>query len=293
MRMTGQVLRAQAAQAEADRMRLLDKPIPRGLSPLCTLQMMLWGWCDTRARSKTKWVGGTRDDYSYGDLAVVADEFLGAATGGSVMILGKRKTISVAYDPIVKFDARNGTITRCDRVQEKNGEWATKPHAIAIEDFEAVPDVPGIQVGYLCFTPPDFKLVPLGQDYGDPPSDKHKEGFRIRMLLRNGSGSGVHELSSTAVGLWESLNELCAAYDAACGKHKGELPVVGVAEMVRTTTKSGTNYRPIFEITGWVVTPKELITPAAGPQGGKKKKPAKDDLDQPINIPSASGAKRR
>ena len=119
---TEQILRAQERQAEADRTRLLDRPVPRGLSPLRTLQEMLWGWHDTRQRTNPKWAGGRIiDDYSYGDLPLVASEFLEAA--GELVMLGKRKTTGAAFDPILKFDARNGKITRCDRVQEKNGDW--------------------------------------------------------------------------------------------------------------------------------------------------------------------------
>ena len=40
------------------------------------------------------------------------------------MGLGKRKD-AVSYTPLVKFDARNGQMTRCDRIEEDGG-WVTK-----------------------------------------------------------------------------------------------------------------------------------------------------------------------
>ena len=52
------------------------------------------------------------------------------------MGLGKRKD-AVNYTPLVKFDARNGQMTRCDRVQE-NGDWVTKAVDIT-EDLRGGP----------------------------------------------------------------------------------------------------------------------------------------------------------
>ena len=119
------------------------------------------------------------------------------------MGLGKRKD-AVSFTPLVKFDARNGQMTRCDRVQE-NGDWVTKAVSIT-DDFEAVPDLPNVEAGWAAFasgSAPDFRMFPLGTDIGERPSDKHKEGFRLRLLLRNGAGAGVYELAWTATGVME------------------------------------------------------------------------------------------
>src|SRR5262245_39936676 len=139
-------------------------------------------------------------------------------------MLGKRR--SAAFDPIIKMDCRQGTVVRCDRQQSDDGTWQTVPVPIATHDFEAVADLPHLQVGYLCFSPPDFKLVPVGEDYGDPPSEKHREGFKLRLLLRNGAGCGVHELASTAAAMWQSMDELHSAYEDERAKHRGKLPVI-------------------------------------------------------------------
>jgi hypothetical protein len=174
------------------------------------------------------------------------------------MALGKRRSSAAAFDPIIKMDCRQGTVVRCDRQQAEDGNWQTVPMPIATEDFEAVADLAGMKVGYLCFSPPDFKLVPVGEDYGDPPSDNHREGFKLRLLLRNGAGEGVHELASTAAAMWQSVDELHDEYEDGKAKHKGKLPVIGIAEWVRVATRQGTTFRPIFEITSWVSTPKEF-----------------------------------
>ena len=174
------------------------------------------------------------------------------------MGLGKRKD-AASFTPLVKFDARNGQMTRCDRVQE-NGDWVTQ--AVDITDtFEAVPDLPNIEVGWAAFasgSAPDFRMFPLGTDIGERPSDKHKEGFRLRLLLRNGAGDGVYELASTARVLWNAIDELHDEYLDGVTKHRGKLPVIGIAEVKQVITANGTNYAPVFEITAWVSRPPEL-----------------------------------
>jgi hypothetical protein len=194
------------------------------------------------------------------------------------MSLGKKRSAAAAFDPIVKFDCRQGVITRCDR-EQIDGAWTTTPHLIEVEDFEAVADLSHLMVGWLCFSPPDFKLVPVGEDIGDPPSEKHKDGFRLRLLLRNGSGTGVHEVSSTAVGMWDSVSALHDEYEAGRAKHKNKLPVITVDEWVSVITRSGTSYRPLFVITSWVAVPPELqAQPAAKASKAGKKSPDNEPL---------------
>jgi hypothetical protein len=262
---TAKILAEQERQADAERERALRKEMPSGLTPLRTLQFMLWGWADTRQRTSHRW----HDPYlSFSDLPAVADEILEAA--GVSTMLGKRKSASAQYDPVLKFDARNGKIVRCDRVQE-GGEWVTVPHEIPLADFEAVFDVANLKVGWICFSPPDFKLVPVGEDYGDPPSDKHKEGFRVRVLLRDGAGDGWHEVSATSIALWDSMSELHGEWEAGHAEHRGQLPVVGVEEMISKTTAQGTSYRPAFTIKDWIVMPKEFGTTPKTVKAGKAK----------------------
>jgi hypothetical protein len=247
-RTTEEILRAQEQQAAQERQR--PKPrMPQGLTPLQKEQWRSWGWCDQRQRGKAKF-------------------YPPADKGENVMGLGKRKSSAMSYYPIVKIDCRDGKITRCDRVQE-DGEWKTKPAGIPFKKFDAVFDLPGMKIGWLNFDPPDFQLVPVGQDIGDQPTDKHREGFKLRLLLRNGSGEGVHELASTAAALWQSMDELHDDWEDGKAKHKGKLPVVGITEMVKTTTRSGTGYRPSFAITSWVPTPPEF---AVQPESTTKKR---------------------
>jgi hypothetical protein len=177
------------------------------------------------------------------------------------MGLGKRKD-TANFTALVKYDARSGKFTRCDREQDDTG-WVTKATDIT-DDFEAVFDLENVEVGWVCFTAggaPDFRMVRLGDDIGERPSDKHREGFRVRVKLSNGAGDDVRELSSTAVALWNALDELHDEYLEDAKKHRNKLPVVSIAETKRVTTAAGSNYAPVFEITKWVPRPADLQPP--------------------------------
>jgi hypothetical protein len=268
-RTTEQILQEQETQAAADSMRP-KPPMPEGLTASQREQWDAWGWHDHRARAKARhWFHGYRESVP----AQSGDE------EEEAMSLGKRKTSSAGYDPIVKIDCRDGTITRCDRVQV-DGEWQTTPVEIEPQEFEAVFDMPNLKIGWLCFSPPDFKFVNVGEDVGEQPTDKHKEGFKLRVLLRNDSGEGVHELASTAAAMWQSMDELHDSWEDTKGKHKNQLPVVGISEMVKVQTRSGTSYRPSFTIKSWVPVPPALaIKPAATKA---KRKAAQQPDDEPI-----------
>jgi hypothetical protein len=83
------------------------------------------------------------------------------------MALGKRKD-TASFTPLIKYDARSGRFTRCDRTQAFDG-WETTAVDIT-DDFEAVIDFESVETGWVCFTPggaPDFRMVPLGGDIGD------------------------------------------------------------------------------------------------------------------------------
>jgi hypothetical protein len=175
-------------------------------------------------------------------------------------MLPKRKDAKT-YTPIVKFDATRGTFTRVDRVQDEGGNWRSELHEIPADDFEVIADLANLQVGWIHFggngQAPDFRMVGLNDDIGDRPSDKHREGFRVRVRLTNGAGDDVRELASTALGLWKSMDELHIAFEKGSSKNKGKLPLVGVHEVIVVEGKS-TTYRPDFKILKWVARPDGL-----------------------------------
>ena len=106
-------------------------------------------------------------------------------------------------------------------------------------------------------------------------------------------GGDVRELMSTAVALWNAIDDLHDKYLAGVAAHPGALPVVTLASVRETKTASGTSFVPIFAIADWVSRPAAL--PAAGiPIGQPKKasttkpvtpsrpKAVKDDLNDEI-----------
>jgi hypothetical protein len=178
------------------------------------------------------------------------------------MGLGNRKS-TASFTPLVKFDARFGRFNRCDRTQDAGGNWVASNTDIT-ESFEAVFDLPNIEVGWISFAAggaPDFQMKPLGEDIGECPSDKHKEGFRLRLLLTGDAGDDVRELSSTSIALWNAVDELHDAYADDAVKHRGKLPVVGVAEIKQVITTNA-NHAPVFEILRWVPRPSDLAAPS-------------------------------
>jgi hypothetical protein len=175
-------------------------------------------------------------------------------------MLPKRKDAK-SFTPIVKFDATRGTFTRVDRVQNEAGNWGSELHEIPADDFEVIADLANLQVGWISFggngQAPDFRMVGLDQDIGDRPSDKYKEGFRLKVKLTNGAGDDVREIASTAIGLWKSMDELHCAYEKGVAKNKNKLPLVGVHEVIAVEGKT-TTYRPDFRIIKWVARPSDL-----------------------------------
>jgi hypothetical protein len=177
-------------------------------------------------------------------------------------------TESVAGDilPICKYDARAGRFFRIDRINDQ-GNWVKEEHEIT-DKFTAIMDLENIEVGWMNFETggaPDFQLVALGQDAGQRPSDKHREGFRVMLKLAKhvGGEEPIREFSACAKAVIGGFDALHDAYVAGAKANPGKLPVVKLAKTQPITTGSGakksTNYAPVFEITSWVSRPQDLV----------------------------------
>ena len=142
------------------------------------------------------------------------------------MSLGKRKSGN-DFLPALKYDARVGQMILQDRVFV-DGQWAPEQRVVT-DNFRAVFDLENLQRGWIEFPKggaPKTVLVPAGVDPGDPPSDEHKEGLRIVVKMDDVLGGDVRELMSTAVTLWNAVDDLHDKYLAGVDDHPGELPVV-------------------------------------------------------------------
>jgi len=191
------------------------------------------------------------------------------------MSIGKRR--GIGSNPLLKFDARNGAFYRVDR--NSNGEV----EQTSIVDFKAVFDLANLEVGWIRFdagAPPSFKMVRAGQDIGNAPSDKHRQGLRLRVRLAGDKGV-AREFSSTAATLWNAIDRLHDEFERNRGKHSGKLPYVRLAKLEQVRTLLGVVFSPTFEIISWVVRPAEL-TPAAPEMANPADVDVELDLEEEI-----------
>ena len=207
------------------------------------------------------------------------------------MAIGKRNGGGEIL-PQLKFDGRDGTICTQDRVFE-NGEWQPSQRNIDPGEFCAIFDMATLEVVWAWFPssgPPDIVAVPAGEDPGDAPSEKHKQGVRLRVKMSDDLGGHVRECISLATGFWYAMDDLHDRYITDLPQHLGQLPIVSISEMVETKTRQGSNYAPKFVIDGWIVRPGDLPKAAPPPPIARKKpavqisppKPTGRSFDDPL-----------
>lgn len=169
--------------------------------------------------------------------------------------------------PIIKYDARAGRIFRVDR-SDATGSWESNPVEITTV-LQAVMDLENIETGWLHFPTggaPDIRTVKMGAGLPDRPSDKHRTGFRLMMLLGKQSGGDVREMAANSAVSIKGMDLLHDAYSAGLQANPGMLPVVKLSGTIPVTTTgkangqpvSSTNYQPVWEIVKWVARPPEL-----------------------------------
>lgn len=193
--------------------------------------------------------------------------------------------------PIVKYDARAGRAVRVDRSNDGGG-WSTEQVDIT-NGFKAVFDMENIETGWMNFNTggaPSFHVVSLGRDAGPKPSENHRAGFRLMLKLAKESGGDVREFCSVAKVVIRGFDDLHNAYLAGVASNAGKLPVVALKSSKPVVSGSGqtksTNYQPVFEITGWVPRPADLIF---RPRGNGATAPATAEVT-PSTIAAAQAA---
>jgi hypothetical protein len=167
----------------------------------------------------------------------------------------------------IQYDAKAGKWHRVTRSQNAAGEWISDMIEMDKGDV-FVADLPAIEVGWIAFasTGPDFQMVPNGTAVPSRPSDAHKPGFRMRVLLPK--ETAPRTFASTAKNVIGVIDELHtkAMQDAQAG----QVPVLRIlgTRVVETKGKMGTtrNYAPLLEIVKYVPRPAPLVAPAAAPQ---------------------------
>lgn len=180
--------------------------------------------------------------------------------------------------PFIKFDARAGRMFRVDRTQTAGGQWESNEVDIS-RDFTAIFDLATIKVGWVNFTPqgPIQRMVVLGKEPMPPrPADVNaegkpafKQGFEFDLMLSKGNGGGpVRKLGSSAGCVIEAIDALHDEYSGTPEARDGKLPIVKLVDTKAVKAGQSTNYKPIFQISGWVDRPAEMsgATPAAAPK---------------------------
>lgn len=167
--------------------------------------------------------------------------------------------------PVVKYDARAGRLFRVDR-SNASGQWVTDNVEIT-NGFQAVFDLENAEEGWLHFpqgAAPDIRTVKVGDPWPEKPSDKHRGGYRVRVLLGKQSGGDVREMASNAKAAIDGLNPLHDAYLAGVKDNPGKLPVVSLEKTVTVKSKArdeagrdieSTNYQPVWKIERWIDRP--------------------------------------
>jgi hypothetical protein len=92
-------------------------------------------------------------------------------------------------------------------------------------------------------------------------------------------------MTSSAIGLWRSLDRLHDDYCKFAKQHPGKVPLVELIEVVENKGRT-TSYAPTFGIIDWVDPDEVLQRPtkdrSASSQPGKAKVAARGDMDDEI-----------
>ena len=177
------------------------------------------------------------------------------------MALGIAAAQSGEFAARVQFNAKAGRFYRVDR--EQNGDGWNSTEVDITDSFAGVMDLDNIEVGWAHFAvgAVDVRMVKIGQPIPPQPSPDHKQGFRLRMMLASGCAGGkdrLRELTSTARMVVGAMDLLHTQFLSEKDKNAGKLPIVTSRAPLPVKNKHGTNYQPVWEITGWVDRPEAL-----------------------------------
>jgi hypothetical protein len=176
--------------------------------------------------------------------------------------------------PIVKYNAK----ARLWKVDD-----------VPLNTISFVIDMDNAEAGWSLFrenTAPDFVMVPVidlagGQPYPAQPSEDHRKGFRCLVKIPDKLAAGkasVREFASNSLAVRRAFDNLYDAWLLERKEHPGQLPVVTCKTYDEVTTKHGSNFAPIFTITGWIKRPADL---------GKSNGSAAAAGNVPLDVPEA------
>lgn len=195
--------------------------------------------------------------------------------------------------PFIKYDARAGRVFRVDRSQNASGQFESNEVDIT-RDCAFIADLANVRVGWVNYTTqgPIQRMVILGKNALPPrPTDTNsegkpafKQGFEIDILLAKACGGGpARKFGSSAGCVIEAVDVLHDAFTASPEAQQGKLPIVKLVDTKAVKAGQSTNYRPTFEIAGWVDRPADLMAASA-------KGPNSHPQSSPASAPPATGA---
>lgn len=172
---------------------------------------------------------------------------------------------SGTFSSYVKIDARSGRVLR-----RKNMEKGEQSDVDITDSFQAVFDLANVKVGWAHFVAgaaPSYVMSKIDEPRVPRPSDQYKEGFLVQVALPASLGGGIHELSSTAAAVKQSMDKLHTSYLAAPERAVGKLPVVKISGMTMVESKmpngqTTRNFSPNLDIVAWVDRPSSFDTAA-------------------------------
>lgn len=184
-----------------------------------------------------------------------------------------------AFLDSIRYDAKAGKWHRADRAQSAAGTWETS--LVEMPDGTAfAADMENIEIGWIAFAAagPDFKMVANGQDIGTRPTDLHKAGFRLKVLLRG--ETAPRYFASTAKSVTGVIDELHTQATAKPGV--AVLRIKGT-KLIETKGPTGTtrNYAPVLEIVQHIARPVALGGTSNAPVSPPEPKPEPKPAPQP------------
>lgn len=176
------------------------------------------------------------------------------------MALGLATESSGSFVPFVKFDARAGRWFR--KGDKEKGETSDVD---VTNGFAAVMDFANIEVGWMLMAAgqaPAYVMQPVSAGLPAKPEGDFKQGFRMKVMLSNQLGGGVHEFASSSKAVIAKIDAAHTIYSTAPEAKAGKLPIFSMSgtEVVESTSPKGTtrNYAPAFKLEGWVDRPAGL-----------------------------------
>lgn len=182
------------------------------------------------------------------------------------MALGiKTQSNEADFLPRIQYDARAGRFFKIERTND-GGTWISVPEEMPLPVRMAM-DLENLEVGWIKLaSPPDFRMVKLGQPLPPDPGIKaadgkpmYKQGFRCMVFNK---AIGVRLWNHTAQCVLEQVDALHDQWLAAKDANPGKVPVVAIGKTAPRVSgkppKQSTNYAPLMTIEQWIARPPEL-----------------------------------